>query len=162
MIRLARIEDLKDIMIVIEDARAQLKARGSLQWNTSDGYPDATTIIDDLVSNKLFVYEDTKIKGCIVMCESDECYKKYDFWKSTDFVALHRMAVLKEASGQGIASKLLQHCIDEAKDKAVRGDTHPSNLGMISVFTKVGFEYRGDITLDSKELNQRIAYEFIK
>ncbi len=163
MIRLGRIEDLKNIMIVIEDARAQLKARGSLQWNTSDGYPQPTDIINDLVINKLFVYEDNDIiKGCIVMCEQDDLYDTYDFWQSTEYVALHRLAILKEASGEGIATKLIKHCITEAKDKAVRGDTHPNNLGMQKVFDKCGFEFRSDILLNIPECRERIAYELIK
>lgn len=164
MIRLAKIEDLKNIMIIIEDARNQLKQRGSLQWNTPDGYPEATDMINDIVLHKLFVYEENEIlKGCITMCESDDGYNNYNFWKSTEYVALHRLAILKSASGEGIGTKLMKHCIEEAKDKAVRGDTHPTNDGMIKVFEKCGFEFRGDILLDYlDECRERVAYELIK
>lgn len=163
MIRLAKIEDLKAIMEVIEDARAYLKECNSLQWNTDDGYPDATTMINDIVINKIFVYEDTKIKGCIVLCENDEGYDTYDFWDSTEYVAFHRLAVLREASNLGIGEKLIKHCINEAQDKALRGDTHPMNKGMIALFKKCGFEFKGEILLDYlEECRERDAYEIKK
>lgn len=163
MIRLAKIEDLKDIMVVIEDARMQLKARGSLQWNLDNGYPDATDIINDIVTNKLFVYDDNKIKGCVVMCEADTEYDKYNVWDNNEYVALHRMAVLKESAGQGVASSLLKHCIAEANGKALRGDTHPSNEAMLALFVKRGFVNKGEIKLSYIDtFNERVLFEYNK
>lgn len=163
MIRLARIEDLKNIMVVIEDARQQLKENNSLQWNDGTGYPEATDILNDLVANKLFVYEDTKIKGCIVMIKGDEDYDRYDIWDKCEYYALHRIAVLKESAKEGIATSLIKHCITEAKELPVRGDTHESNKAMIKTFEKVGFTYKGLIELSfSSGFNERNAYEYKK
>lgn len=162
MIRLAKIEDLKNIMIVIESARKQLKDAGSTQWNLEDGYPDATTFINDIVVNKVFIYEENNnICGCLVMCDKDESYDEYDIWdNNVKYVALHRMAVHKDHLGKGIAIKLLKHAIKEA-DCVVRGDTHKNNTAMISLFEKCGFSYKGEIYLkDIIRDNKRNAYEY--
>lgn len=162
MIREAKIEDLKDIMIVIEDAKKQLRDRGSLQWNVSE-YPCATDIINDIVVNKLFVYDSNGIKGCIAMCSEDALYEESLLWDNVPFVALHRMAVLQECLGQGIASKLLQHCISVCEVSSIRGDTHYTNDGMLAVFKKVGFTYKGVLNVNNDEtFNTREIFEYIK
>lgn len=161
MIRQAVIEDLKEIMNVIEDAKLQMKERNSSQWDET--YPLATDIINDLVINKVFVYDDNGIKGCIVMCEYDELYETTSLWDNVPYVALHRMAVLKESSGLGIASKLLKHCIENSDNKVVRGDTHHTNLGMLKTFEKTGFIHKGVITVNNDEnFNTREIFEYNK
>ncbi len=162
MIRLAKIEDLKGIMIVIEDARNQLKDNGSLQWNLDDGYPDAISMMDDIILNKLFVYEENDIiKGCIAMCEYDEDYEQANITNNKPYVALHRMAVLKKELGKGIASSLIKHCITEAKDKDVFSDTAKENTSMNYLLKKLGFEHLKEITLNNKTTyNKREVYKY--
>lgn len=168
MIRLATIADLKGIMNVIESARQQLKDSGSLQWNLDNGYPDATTIIDDIVLNQIYVNEymvKNLITGCVVMCkDNDPNYELDNFWGNNDkYVAIHRMAVLKEYLNTGVASSLLKYCIDNSDTTTIRIDTHKSNESMIRLINKFKFTYKGVITL--KEIdkdNLRNAYELIK
>lgn len=167
MIRLAKIEDLKNVMLVIDSARQQLKANGSKQWNLDNGYPDATDLITDIVSEQLYVYEDmttNTIKGCVVMCKDiDPNYDIPNFWSNNeDYVAIHRLAVLKEELGRGIASSLLKYCIDNCNTYNVRIDTHDNNESMKALINKFKFTFKGVITLQEiDEDNLRNAYELI-
>lgn len=168
MIRLAKIEDLKSIMNVIEDARDTLKQSGSKQWNLDNGYPDATDIITDIVSEQIYVYEDKvidKILGCIVMCKDiDPNYELKNFWSNDEtYVSIHRLAVLKDSLNKKVASSLLQYCIDNCDTVNVRIDTHKNNLIMIKLIEKFKFTFKGVITLQEiDEDNLKNAYELIK
>ncbi len=167
MIRLATINDLKQIMNVIDSAKKQLKLSGSKQWNLDDGYPDATTIIDDIVNEQIYVCEDMVnniITGCVVMLKNiDPNYEIDNFWSNNEsYVSIHRLAVLNEYLNKGIASSLIKYCIDNCDTVNVRIDTHKINKPMIGLLTKLNFTYKGVITLKQfNEDNLRNAYEYI-
>ncbi len=166
MIRLAKIEDLNSIIKVIDSAKLQLKEAGSKQWNLDDGYPDATDIITDIVSNQLYVFEeDNIIKGCVVMVKDiDPNYEISNFWSNNEsYVSIHRLAVHKTYLNNAIASSLIKYCIDNCKTVNVRIDTHEINKAMNNLLIKMNFIYKGVIVLKQiNEDNLRNAYELVK
>ncbi len=165
MIRKAVLNDLNNIMIVIEDARKELKFNGLNQWNLDNGYPASSDILKDIENQILFVYEEyLTIKGIIaIIPEIDPNYDLDDFWPTNNqYISIHRMAVRTDSLKQGIASKMfvfaeqyaLKHNISE-----IRIDTHNLNIKMKKLIEKHNYQYVGVIKLiNSNYDNLRNAY----
>ncbi len=164
MIRLATINDVDNIMIVINSARLFLRESGSKQWNLEDGYPTNKDITKDIINKELYVYDDGIIKGCICMCKDlDPNYECETIWDNDNsYVSLHRLAVDTKFSSCGVASQLIKYCIDNCNTYNVRIDTHEKNIPMINLINKLNFTYVGVITMQQcSEDKLRNAYEYV-
>ena len=162
MIRLARIEDLNEIMEIVKDAKAFLKSQGVDQWQGD--YPTSEVFVKDISNNNLYVYEEEIIKGFIAIIKGiDVTYNKiYEgTWLSdSEYVTIHRIAVKKDARNKNIATSLIDYTERLAtKDniKSIRIDTHKDNIPMQNMITKNGFIKCGIIYL--LDGNPRLAYE---
>lgn len=171
MIRLATYQDINEILTVIQDAKALLKSRNSLQWQDDDGYPHFQTFENDLINNHLFVYElEEKIVG--VCCLGKNGEPTYDIiynghWLNRDrYYVVHRLAVKCEYYGKGIAKGLLKQMEYEAiKDQVfnIKVDTAFENTPMNNLLRHMGYIRCGVILLNRPNLidNHRIAYQKI-
>lgn len=54
-IRLAFPNEIDQIMLLIEEARAEIAKTGSDQWQKEDGYPNRNDIIDDILNGYAWV-----------------------------------------------------------------------------------------------------------
>ena len=162
MIRLARIEDLNEIMEIVKDAKAFLKSQGVDQWQGD--YPTSEVFIKDISNNNLYVYEEEIIKGFIAIIKGiDVTYNKiYEgaWLNDGEYVTIHRIAVKKEARNKNIATSLIdytEHLATKDNIKSIRIDTHKENIPMQNMITKNGFIKCGIIYL--LDGNPRLAYE---
>ena len=162
MIRLARIEDLNEIMEIVKDAKAFLKSQGVDQWQGD--YPTSEVFVKDISNNNLYVYEEEIIKGFIAIIKGiDVTYNKiYEgTWLSdSEYVTIHRIAVKKDARNKNIATSLIdytEHLATKDNIKSIRIDTHKDNIPMQNMITKNGFIKCGIIYL--LDGNPRLAYE---
>ena len=75
---LANESNVLDIINIINDAKAYLKKQGSRQWNLPDGYPNESTIVNDIKRKECYIYiEDNIIIGSMVIMEAiDENYNE--------------------------------------------------------------------------------------
>lgn len=167
MIRKATLKDLPYIMEIIQEAKLTLKAMGTLQWNTSDGYPTIDVIKRDIEQQHLFVYEEKNILGVMTCIKGLEpSYQAIEgSWltSSRDYLTIHRLAVKRSHYRTSIATKLFTYAKALAKNgdcTSIRIDTHPNNLPMQSLLEKQKFIYCGKIFLPQKEDALRLAYEF--
>lgn len=81
-------------------------------------------------------------------------YEKGD-WKQSlqigEYLVIHTLAVAPEFSHQGIATQIIQYCMDYARSngyKALRIDVVPTNFPAIRLYKKLGFTDAGEKDLE--------------
>ncbi len=102
-----------------------------------------------------------KIVGAFVLnIDPQGNYQKGDWQrklKDGEYMILHALAISPDCQGQGIGSKVVEFCINKAKEdgyKALRVDIVPGNIPAQKLYEKYGFNYVGDYDLDR-------GYEYI-
>lgn len=135
-IRQAFPNEIGAIMTVIESARTALAEAGSTQWQGADGYPTEETIFDDVLNGQAYVgiVDGQIVSYAAVIVDGDPAYDKiYDGdWKHHNkrYITFHRIAVLSEFTGQGIAQTFIQGLIEGTDAHDFRCDTHEKNTVM--------------------------------
>lgn len=163
-IRQAFPNEIKPIMTVIESARAALAEASSSQWQGADGYPTEETIFDDVLKGQAYVgiIDGQIVAYAAVVTDGDLAYDKiYDGdWKHHNkrYITFHRIAVLREFTGQKIAQTFIQGLIEGTDAHDFRCDTHENNHVMQHILEKLGYVYCGKVPIDG----ERFAYQKIK
>lgn len=161
-IRLAFPNEVDTIMQVIEGAKKCLAEAGSAQWQ--NGYPDADTIIEDIISGQAYVaLEEGELLAYAAVTKSPE--KAYEAiydgnWegRESEYLVFHRIAVASDVQGQGVAQTFLEGLIEGFDYLDFRSDTHAKNKAMQHIFEKLGFKQVGKVPVDG----ERLAYQKIK
>ena len=161
-IRLAFPNEVDTIMQVIEGAKKCLAEAGSTQWQ--NGYPDADTIIEDIISGQAYVaLEEGELLAYAAVTKSPE--KAYEAiydgnWegRESEYLVFHRIAVASDVQGQGVAQTFLEGLIEGFDYLDFRSDTHAKNKAMPHIFEKLGFKQVGKVPVDG----ERLAYQKIK
>lgn len=146
--RLGTMKDLPRIMAIKEDAVAFMIAHNNDQWN--DHYPTEEAFIDFIEQGYMHVLEEEKrLVGMIALVDhEDEEYKAMPWSASGRDLVIHRLAIAKEAYGQGYAKYLLSYAIALAKERKVaiiKLDTYSKNHLAQKLFLDMGFTYVGDV-----------------
>ena len=161
-IRLAFPNEVDTIMQVIEGAKKCLAEAGSTQGQ--NGYPDADTIIEDIISGQAYVaLEEGELLAYAAVTKSPE--KAYEAiydgnWegRESEYLVFHRIAVASDVQGQGVAQTFLEGLIEGFDYLDFRSDTHAKNKAMQHIFEKLGFKQVGKVPVDG----ERLAYQKIK
>ena len=161
-IRLAFPNEVDAIMQVIERAKKCLAEAGSTQWQ--NGYPDADTIIEDIISGQAYVaLEEGELLAYAAVTKSPE--KAYEAiydgnWegRESEYLVFHRIAVASDVQGQGVAQTFLEGLIEGFDYLDFRSDTHDQNKVMQHIFEKLGFKQVGKVPVDG----ERLAYQKVK
>ena len=160
-LRLATANDLKDIMTIINQAKAYFKAQGINQWQ--DGYPNEISIINDMQRKEAYVLEDNDEVLATVMIstagESNYNYIEGKWLQDGKYIVIHRIAIREDQKGKGLAKIILDEAAKLFDLPSIRIDTHEDNLSMQRFLTKYGFSYCGVIYIETKE--SRLAFEKI-
>lgn len=159
-IRKSKVEDIKRLMKIYEQAIAFMRRCGNMnQWN--NGYPNESVIINDINSGVSYsVFQGDKIVGVFSMIPgADPTYKEIDgAWINNDkpYVTIHRIASDGSCKGVGrIAFDFAKQYSD-----SVRIDTHKDNTKMQELMASNEFKYCGIINLQSGA--PRLAYQYFK
>ncbi len=161
-IRLAFPNEVDAIMQVIEDAKKYLAEAGSTQWQND--YPNADTIIEDIISGQAYVAldEGELLAYAAVTKSPEKAYEAiYDGnWegRESEYLVFHRIAVASDVQGQGVAQTFLEGLIEGFDYLDFRSDTHAKNKAMQHIFEKLGFKQVGKVPVDG----ERLAYQKIK
>lgn len=159
MIRLARLEDLSEILDIYEHARQFMKSQGNpTQWGET--HPEKEILEDDINNKTLYIIEeDGHINGVFAfIVGEDSTYDVIDngAWSSNDtYGTIHRVAAAKGASG--VAASAIEYC--KTLHPYIRIDTHEKNLVMQHSIEKAGFKKSGIIY--AYDGSPRIAYELL-
>lgn len=163
--RKTKIEDIKNVMQIIDEAKEYFRKSGIDQWQ--NGYPNSDTIYSDIKNNSSYVLESENgiLATAMISFEEDKTYKNiYDgeWLNSGDYAVIHRIAVSEKFKGKGIASNIIKEVENLCKENRVNSikiDTHKDNISMQRLIEKTGFKYCGIIYLEDG--SQRIAFEMI-
>ena len=117
-------------------------------------YPSEATIKEVIEKKYQYAYiENNKIIGAFVLNEDPG--GKYENanieFNRGEYLVIHTLATDYDLYKKGIASKMIQFCINKAKNdgyKAVYVDVVPTNTPARNLFGKNGFKYLGDFNLD--------------
>lgn len=164
LVRKAESRDLEDIVAIIKDAKALLKAQNSSQWQ--EGYPNRTSIEEDLDNRQGWVLvKGGQVAAYMAATDFDPNYEVPIWAGSGRYWALHRFAIKKDFRGQGLSQLLLKRVIafgQESGIKSFRLDTGKQNQAVQHLADKLGFVYRGIITVTSDSVDpERRAYELL-
>ena len=165
-IRLAEMNDLDALLVLIEEARQSIAKLGIDQWQ--DGNPSRAMIAQDIEKRRSYLVERSgQLCGTFALLDDGEpAYDAiYDgHWltgdDSRDYIAIHRVAVAAACRGQGISTAIVEYAAQYARRKgraSVRIDTHRGNIVMRRMLEKHGFRYCGVIYLPGGA--PRVAYE---
>ena len=153
-IRLAFPNEVDAIMQVIEDAKKCLAEAGSTQWQND--YPNADTIIEDIISGQAYVAldEGELLAYAAVTKSPEKAYEAiYDgSWegREPEYLVFHRIAVSRDVFLEGL--------IEGFDYLDFRSDTHAQNKAMQHIFEKLGFKQVGKVPVDG----ERLAYQKLK
>lgn len=146
--RKAKASELDEIMKIIDDAKAFMKASGLNQWQ--DGYPNRESIAEDIKRGETYVLtRDGHIAAtALVTLLGEPCYDVIEGeWKNSEpFVTVHKVAAAGELRGKGATSEMFSEIEKYALENGMRNikiDTHRDNLRMQGFLKKTGFEYCG-------------------
>ncbi len=167
IIRKAKTEDIRQIMIVFDFAKSALKDLNIDQWQNN--YPNEEVIKNDLRLEQVYVVEiNFKIVATFVLSfEHEVAYENIEgvgFKDSGKYGVIHRIAILDAYKGQGIGDKIIEKSIDVCLEKnvhSIKADTHRGNIVMQKFLLKHLFEYRGDVHIISEGDTLRFVYERI-
>jgi GNAT superfamily N-acetyltransferase len=157
----AQEKDLAVAMDIINSAKKLLRDSGVDQWQ--NGYPDETSILQDIHSGKGFFIEKNgeKLGYLCVDYDGEPAYEhlKGEWGTPEPYVVVHRMAFAPAARGKGLTEAVF-HIVEEMSRArgvhAFRVDTDDDNLRMKHILDKNGFTYRGTIWFDN---SVKIAYD---
>lgn len=154
MIRIANLNDLKDILLIYVVARKFMKATGNPdQWGNSR--PAYNSIVEDIEKERMYVIlEDEKIVGVFSLYDYDKDYEDIiGAWLNDEpYVAIHKLA--SNGQTKGVFKKILEFA--KTKSKNIRIDTHKMNKILQYIIKRAKFKYCGIVYIDG-EL-ERLAY----
>ena len=166
ILRQADFSDFEFIKTAILNAQLYLKGLGIDQWQ--DGYPDVNVLIEDLSNKESFVVENEfeQVMGYVALSEElEDTYENIDgqwITNSNKYGVIHRMAVINEYRGRGVARfifRTYEEILRLKKIKSIRIDTHPENFGMQKLVSLFNYQYCGIIYVRNN--SKRLAYEKI-
>lgn len=154
---LATLKELPEILEVIKDARAFLKLQNSGQWQ--DGTPSEQTIKRDIEAKQFYVAKlDNQVIGVLALLNHEVAYDHLltGSWDhQTPYKVIHRFAVLRPYTKQGVASYMLDACENLAKQDnihLIRVDTHEKNIPMTKLLLKKGYLIKGTTLIEGTKL----------
>lgn len=161
--RMAAADDVPQILQIIAQAQAQMRAAGSAQWQ--DGYPAEADIRRDLRQGYGYVLarrgDSRVIAYAAIVFDGEAAYADLvGRWLTTgSYVVVHRLAVADPQKRRGVATSLMRHVealCRERGTKAFRIDTSFDNRAMLRLIGRLGFTYCGTVRYRSGE---RLAFE---
>jgi len=166
MISNGEIHEIDEIIALTKACGKRMRENGIDQWD--ENYPDRVNIQNDLETKTLFAYRESgRILGIVVLNESqDEEYAEID-WLTSDTdknIVVHRLAVLPDYQGKGIARKLMDFSENFAKEQgydAIRLDTFSQNPRNQRFYTNRGYTDLGPVFLKYKKDHPYYCYELL-
>lgn len=161
VLRKAERADLSAIWTIIRHAIEQRRLDGSRQWQ--DGYPNLSTLENDLDQGYAYVLED---KGelllyAAVIFEPEPAYAAIEGRWLTEgpYLVLHRVAASPKATGRNIGTVFFRMAEDLCRERGVpsiKVDTNFDNKPMLRILEKLGYTYCGEVYFRG---SARRAYE---
>ena len=146
-VKKATSNDLNEVMRVIEQARAIMRANGNLtQW--INGYPASELILNDIENeNGYVILNNNVIEGYFALIIGTDPEPTYKAIESGNWLNKEPYGVIHRLASTGKIKGIAKACFDYAFTliNNIKVDTHSNNLPMKHFFQKYGFTYCGTI-----------------
>lgn len=156
--RKATASEIPEIWTILQQAIIRRKKDGSDQWQ--DGYPNPEVVKKDVEAGQGFVLTegDSIIGYSAVLINDEPEYAKIkgEWLSNEDFIVVHRVAVLENYLGKGLAKKILEFIEEFALSNnihSIKADTNFDNIAMLKIFEKSGYKYCGKVYFRGGERN---------
>jgi len=161
-IRLATLDDIEPIMLLVREIVPVMRASGNFQWD--DVYPNAEVFTNDVSLQQLWVADvEGEIGGFTAITTDQEAEYANVGWDINEpAIVTHRLAVSIHHRRQGIAEALLKQAEIVARERGIntlRIDTNSNNKATRLLFPKLGYEYAGEIGLKFRPNLRFYCYE---
>jgi len=125
------------------------------KW-TPGVYPCRESIAQVIDAGEQYIYLcDNEVLGAFVLNDNPQgSYFKGNWSKSLsdgDYLVIHTLATHPTAYKTGIGKKMVEFCINHAKQlgyKAIRLDVVPTNIPAKLLYERLGFSFAGEFDLD--------------
>jgi ribosomal protein S18 acetylase RimI-like enzyme len=165
MIRLAKKQEIGQILALTKACAAHMIAQQIFQWN--EHYPNAAAFQNDIERNELFIYQlDNAIVGCIVVStHMDNEYKPIKWSTPNDHnYYIHRLGVHPAYQKQGIARAMMDFAEAHALTNgahAIRLDTFSQNKRNQRFYLSRGYTQLGNIYFPKQSEYPFYCYELV-
>ena len=162
MIRLAKAEEIENILDIYASARVYMRETGNpTQW--AGNYPDRETLLDDIEKSQLYVMEtsdSSAICGVFALIEGED--PTYGYIEGGQWISDEPYGTLHRVASDGTTAGFFAKTVAFAREKHdhIRIDTHENNKPMQKVILSQDFTYCGIIYLEDGD--PRLAYEWIR
>lgn len=161
--RLATPADKDRIWEIMQQAIAQRKADGSMQWQ--DGYPNEDTIKDDIEHGYGYVLVENGVViayGAILFHDEPFDWPFNGKWLTNDkYCVVHRVGIHSSAKGRGLGThifKLAEELAISKKYASMKIYTSFDNAIMLHILDKLKYTYCGDFVHNGLRI---VGYEKI-
>ena len=164
IIRVAKIQDVNNIMLMYRSCINGMIKEGIDQWDYS--YPNIDVITKDIHKKNYFVAEIKKeiVGGITIDNNQDRAYLNISWMnESNRFLVVHRLAVKEEMWSLKIGKKLMLFAEEKAIKNnlySVRLDTYSGNPKAINFYRNIGYIELGSINLKPNK-NEYYCFEKI-
>lgn len=147
--RLAREDDIDEIVLLINKAIIEMEKNGIHQWD--ERYPTREDFLDDI--KKKFLYlaldDETLVALYAISSECDEAYHSVE-WQGKDKNAymLHRFCVSPDFQNKGIGKRVLLHIEEQVRAmgyETIRLDAFTQNPYALNLYHHNGYITRGHV-----------------
>ncbi|WP_407405461.1 GNAT family N-acetyltransferase [Chryseobacterium sp.] len=142
--------DYDAIWTIIEQSIERRRKDGSTQWQ--NGYPNRDSIQEDLEKEYGYVITVDKVVAVYgALIKNDEpAYEKIigEWLSSGDYIVVHRVAILENFAGQGLAKIFFDYIEEFAKSQSIysiKVDTNFDNSAMLKILDGRGYQYCGEV-----------------
>lgn len=165
MIRLAKKQEIPELLRLTAACGKEMISRGIYQWN--EHYPSAEAFEKDVKRGELYLlFVNNDLAGSITISTlKDEEYKAID-WLTPDrkHYYIHRLAVHPQNQGQGLARKLMDFAEEMAKINnitSIRLDTFSQNPRNQRFYEVRGYQRLGNIYFPKQSEHPFYCYELV-
>ncbi len=165
MIRLAKKEEILEILAITQACAKDMILRNINQWNND--YPSKSAFEIDLLRKELYVLTfEEKIIGCIVLTPKiDPEYLPVEWLTpSENNLYVHRLAIHPNFQGMGFAQKLMTFAEDFAIENyysSIRLDTFSKNPRNQKFYELRGYKRLGEIYFPKQSEFPFYCYEWL-
>ena len=145
--RLAREEDIEEIMMLINKAIVEMENNGIRQWD--EWYPTREDFLEDIKTKHLYLVHEheTLVALYAISSECDEAYHSVE-WQGKDKRAyiLHRFCVSPDFQNRGIGKTVLSHIEEQVQAmgyETIRLDAFTQNPYALNLYHHNGYITRG-------------------
>ncbi len=142
-IRAAVEADLEEVLLLYQTCTVKMNGSGLFNWHST--YPDSETILNDINTGTLYIFETDSIHGAVAL-NDDQPYEYKDIhWEYhvEPYLVVHRLAIDPDKQGKGYGILLMEYAEKLAKTlkcPSIRMDVYTINTPGRMLYRKLNYK----------------------